>query len=170
MDKAITTALLIIISMIMAMMLFNSAYPAVIQGGDAITSMANRSDEQMRSQVEIIHGAGELDSGGFWQDTNGNNVFEVFLWVKNIGESRLIAPEQTDVFFGPEANFTRIKYATDSSSGYPYWSYSFENGSDWSPNVTLKVTIHYAMPLSSGRYFAKLMTTSGVMSEYFMGI
>ncbi len=64
MDKTITTALLIVISMVTAVALFNAAYPAVIKGGDAITSMANRADDRMQSQIAIIHMAGEQDSQG----------------------------------------------------------------------------------------------------------
>ncbi len=64
MDKTITTALLIVISMVMSLALFNAAYPAIIQGGDAINSMTNRSDERMRSQAAIIHAASVPNPGG----------------------------------------------------------------------------------------------------------
>ncbi|MBL8164505.1 MAG: hypothetical protein JNJ61_21125, partial [Anaerolineae bacterium] len=60
MDKAITTALLIVISMIMVVMLFNAAFPAIIQGSDAITNMTDRAGDSMKSQIKIIHAAGEL--------------------------------------------------------------------------------------------------------------
>ena len=53
MDKVITTAMLIVISMVMALMLFNIAYPAIIEGGDAIVSMAGRVEDRMRSQIAI---------------------------------------------------------------------------------------------------------------------
>ncbi|MBK9613759.1 hypothetical protein [Candidatus Amarobacter glycogenicus] len=42
---------------------------------------------------------GELDSSSWWQDTNGDGDFDVFAWVKNVGETRIVALEQTDVFF-----------------------------------------------------------------------
>jgi archaellum component FlaG (FlaF/FlaG flagellin family) len=170
MDKAITTALLIVISSVMAMLLFNAAYPAVVSGSEAITRMANRTSEQMQSQVEIIHGVGELDSGSFWQDTNSNGEFDVFLWVKNVGETRLHPPEQSDIFFGVEGNFVRIPYATNNSSGYPYWNWQIENAAQWTPNATLRITIHYAVPLTSGRYFAKILAPHSASDDYFMGI
>jgi hypothetical protein len=167
MDKVISTVLLIAISMILAMLLFNAAYPAVLRGSDAIANMAARTDDRMKSQISVIHASGELDNTGFWQDTNGDGQFEVFLWVKNIGATRIIALEQSDLFFGPEGNFARIPYNTGT---YPYWTSDVENALEWTPTATLKVTIHYGVPLSSGRYFAKMTLPNGVSADYFMGM
>lgn len=170
MDKAITTALLIVISMIMSVLLFNAAYPAITRGSESITSMTNNVTRRMKSQIDIIHASGELDEGGFWQDSNTNGQFEVFLWVKNTGDIRLDPIEQTDVFFGPEGNFARIPYSSDGSSGFPYWSWTIENAANWDPNSTLKIAVHYGVPLHSGRYFAKVSTISDANAEYFMGM
>ncbi|MBI5671463.1 MAG: hypothetical protein HZC41_26015 [Chloroflexi bacterium] len=170
MDKTITTALLIVVSMVMALMLFNVAYPAVIEGGDAIASMANRADQRMKSQIVIIHAAGELDSSGWWQDTNGNGDFDVFVWVKNVGAARIIGLERMDVFFGAEGNFTRIPHQSTAGGSYPYWTAQVENEADWNPTATLKITIHYQLALSSGRYFTKVIIPSGVSSDYYLGM
>lgn len=170
MDKAITTALLIVISMIMALMLFNVAYPAVIQGGEAIASMTNQADERMRSQVEVIHATGELDSNGVWQDTNSNGQFEAFIWVKNVGDSRIIAYESSDVFFGPEGNFTRIPHQSQAGGSFPYWTGQVENDAEWTPTSTLQIAIHYGSALVSGRYFVKVVIPSGVSADYFLGM
>ena len=59
MDKAITSAMLITISMIMVMMLFNVAYPAIIEGGDTIANMTGRSEARMSTQIEVVHAASE---------------------------------------------------------------------------------------------------------------
>ena len=170
MDKAITTALFIIISLIMALMLFNSAYPAIMQGGDAIAGMAYRSEESMNSQIAIIHAAGELDHSGWWQDTNGNGSFDVFIWVKNTGTSRITALDQIDLFFGPEGNFTRIPHESVAGGSTPYWSWTVEDGGDWTPTATLRITVHYGMALSSGRYYAKVTTPNGVSDSYYLSM
>ncbi len=170
MDKAITTALLIVISMIMSVLLFNAAYPAVTKGGESINSMTTHVTDRMKSQINIIHASGELDDTGFWQDTNSNGQFEVFIWVKNVGEARIDAIEQTDFFFGPEGNFARIPYSVDNSKGFPYWTWTIENAAQWDPNATLKITVHYGVPLTTGRYFAKVSTVSDANAEYFMGM
>ncbi|MDX1992610.1 MAG: hypothetical protein SF029_09480 [bacterium] len=170
MDKAITTALLIVISMILAVMLFNVAYPAVVEGGDAITSMAGRTQDQMRTQIRLIHATGELDSAGWWQDTNGNGQFDVLLWVKNIGDSRITAVDQLDVFFGPEGNFARIPHESAANGSLPSWTWTVENAAEWTPTATLRITIRFSLPLTSGRYFAKVVTPSGVEDETFMGL
>jgi archaellum component FlaG (FlaF/FlaG flagellin family) len=170
MDKAITTALFIVISMILALMLFNVAYPAIVEGGDSINSMADRAEERMRTQVAIVHAAAEIDNSGWWQDTNGNGDVDVFVWVKNIGDTRIIALEHTDVFFGPEGNFTRIPHESVAGGSYPYWTGEVENASEWEPSATLKITIHYNTTLSQGRYFNKVTLPNGIWDEYFLSI
>lgn len=170
MDKVITTALLIVVSMAMALALFNVAYPAIIEGGDSITRMASRTDEQLQSQVEVIHAAGEINADGVWQDTNANGLFDAFIWVKNVGATRIIAVNQSDVFFGPEGNFSRIPHQSQAGGSYPYWIWQVENAAEWTPGATLKISIQYATPLSGGRYFIKVAIPSGVSDDYFLGL
>jgi archaellum component FlaG (FlaF/FlaG flagellin family) len=169
-DKAITTALLIVVSIVMAVMLFNAVYPAVIEGSSAMTGMTSRAEERLRSQIEIVHATGELDSDGWWQDVNGNGDFDVFVWVKNVGSSRIAAVERTDVFFGAEGDFMRIPHESETGGGYPYWTWQVENASEWTPTATLRITIHYAAPLSSGRYFVKVIISNGVSDEHFLSM
>ncbi len=170
MDKAITTTLLIVISVVLSVMLFNAAYPAVVQSGDAITHMASRADERLRSQIMIIHAAGELDASGAWQDSNFNSVFEVFIWVKNTGSTRIIAVDQLDVFFGAEGNYMRIPHESNAGGQYPRWQWTLENASDWTPTGTLRITILYQSPLSSGRYFMSVTTPNAVSDELIFGM
>lgn len=170
MDKAITTTFLIIISAVMAVLLFNAVYPAVIQSGDAMRAISGRVDERLKSQVEIIHTAGELDSAGWWQDINGNGDFDVFIWTKNVGSTRIIPIERTDVFFGPEGNFVRIPHESEAGGSYPYWTGEVENASQWTPLSTAKITIHYSAPLAQGRYFIKVIAPNGVSDEFLFSM
>lgn len=168
MDKVITTALLLVIGMVLAILLFNAAYPAVVQGGDAIAGMAYRAEERLRTDITIIHSAGELNSEGWWQDVNANGTFDVLLWVKNIGTARIGGLEALDIFFGPQGNFNRIPHQSQAV-GLPYWNYAIENGTDWDPTTTLRVTLHFPAALTSGRYFAKVTVPSGITAEYYLG-
>lgn len=170
MDKSISTALFIVVSMVMALMLFNVAYPAIVESGDAISGMTNRADEQMRSQITVIHAAGELDQTGTWQDTNVNGEFEVFVWVKNVGDSTLIGIDRLDVFLGPEGNFARIPHQSHANGSKPYWTYQIENAAEWTPTATVKLVIHYQFPITSGRYFVKVVVPNGVADEDFFGL
>lgn len=170
MDKTITTALLIIISMITALMLFNTVYPAVMSGGDAIARMSYRAEERLNTQIKIIHAASELDNDGVWHDTNTNGHFETFIWIKNIGNTRIVAVESLDLFFGPEGNSGRILSQAAAAGSYPYWTWTLENSAEWSPTTTLRIAIHYANVPESGRYYAKAYTASGVFDEYTLGM
>jgi hypothetical protein len=169
-DKAIVTSLFIVISMILAVMLFNVAYPAVLEGGDAIASMADRAGGRMRTDVTIIHISGELDSDGNWQDTNGSGEFETFIWVKNTGASTIRPLESLDIFFGPEMRFHRIPHQSQAGGVMPYWTAEVETNSVWSPSTTLCITIHYSSPLSSGRYFMQITTSQGVTDQSYIGM
>jgi hypothetical protein len=171
MDKTITTALLIVISVIMVMSLFNVAYPAVVEGGDAISRMASRAEERLNSRADIIHAAGELDNTGWWSDANGNGRFEVFLWVKNTGLGTINPIDSVDVFFGPEGNFTRIPNENGvAANTFPSWAGTLESGTIWVPTGTLRITLRFNNPLSAGRYFAKITLPSGATAEYNLGM
>jgi len=170
MDKTITTAFLIIISVVLAMLLFNVTYPAVMEGSDAITSMSNKEADRLRSRIEVIHIAGELDASGAWSDTNGNGVFDVIAWVKNIGSTRINGLQSLDIFFGEEGNFKRIPHESRAGGSYPRWTWSIENAGDWQPAATLRISIQYSSALSSGRYFFKLITPSGLQDQDFIGM
>lgn len=149
MDKTIVTALLVIAGVISAVFVYNSIYPAVVQSSDAMTSMERRMDERLKSQVEIVHAA---KSGA-----------QVLVWAKNVGSMRVIGVESCDVFFGPEGAFSRIPYGV----GTPHWEYVVENGTEWTPTATVKITIVDYSPLSSGRYFVKVVLPNGVSDEYY---
>lgn len=169
MDKAIMTTFLIIMSMVMGVLLFNAAYPAIVESNDAMSSMTSRANDRLRSQIAIIHATGELDGSGWWQDINGDGDFDIFAWVKNIGSTRITAVDQTDVFFGPEGNFARIPHQS-VATGYPYWSWQLENSSQWTPTATLKITVHYGVPLATDRYYFKVITPNGVSDEYLFSL
>jgi archaellum component FlaG (FlaF/FlaG flagellin family) len=147
-DKAMTTVFMVIASVVCAILVFNSLYPAVIRSSDAMTSMTLRVDDRLKSQIEIIHAAG-----------SGNNAL---VWVKNVGSLRIAAVESCDIFFGPEGSFNRIPYG----SGASYWTYEVENASEWTPTATLKITIVNGGPLS-GRYFVKVIIPNGIYDEYY---
>jgi archaellum component FlaF (FlaF/FlaG flagellin family) len=146
-DKTIVTALLVIAGVISAVFVFNSIYPAIVQSSDAMTSMERRMDDRLKSQVEIVHAA---KSGS-----------QVFIWAKNVGSTRIIGVESCDVFFGPEGAFSRIPYGV----GTPHWEYGVENGTEWTPTATVKITIVDYSPLLSGRYFIKFVLPNGVSDE-----
>jgi hypothetical protein len=170
MDKTIATALLIVVSMIMVVMLFNAVYPAVQQGSDAISSMAFNVADRMRYQVSVVHANAELPNGVLWQDINGNGQYDVFAWVKNTGNARIPAVERTDVFFGREGNFVRIPFRVDGSTPLPNWTWDLENDTEWVPTATLRISIHYPAALSAGRYYLKVTLPNGVTSDYYLGI
>lgn len=170
MDKVITTTMLIVIGMVMSILLFNTAYPAIAQSGDALTNMTYRADDRMKSQIEIVHAAAELDSSGWWQDINGNGEFDTFIWVKNIGSTRITPIEGLDVFFGPEGEFVRIPHQSSAGGLHPYWTADVENASDWTPTATVKITVHYAFPLPTDQYYIKVTAPNGVSTEQLMGM
>jgi archaellum component FlaF (FlaF/FlaG flagellin family) len=151
-DKTIVTALLIIAGVVSVVLVFNTIYPAVLQSGNAIVGRGKRIDEHLQSQIEIVHAV-----------AYGDVTKVVYVWVKNVGSLSIGAVEQCDVFFGPEGNFTRIPYGEGAS----HWTYTVENGTNWTSTATVKITIDYQDYLVNGqRYFVKVVLPNGVSDEY----
>ncbi len=169
MEKVIVTTLLILGGTVCAVLLFNVVYPAVGESGAAMGSMANTIGDRLKSQIEIVHVSAELDSEGHFADTNDDGYFSVFAWVKNVGSSRILAVEESDVFFGEVGDFARIPYVNDSA-GLPNWIKTLENDDEWGPTATLKITIYFSPTLSSGTYFLKVVIPNGISDEHTLSM
>jgi len=168
MDKVISSILLIIASVVGVGLVINSTLPAISRASDAMSSSSAQVDTRIKTQIEIIHTVGELDGNGVWQDTNNDGYFNVFIWVKNVGVARITEEEECDIFLGPEGDFSRIPYTGDAGGSYPQWNYQVENDTEWRPGATVKFTISYSSALSTGSYFTKVITPSGIVDEdYF---
>ena len=158
MDKAVTTALLIIAGVVCMIFVFNSVYPMINRSSSAMVSMAETVDERMKSRINIVHAA------------NSSDRLTVYIWVKNVGTSRILSIEESDVFFGPSDNFTRVPHVDDAGGSYPRWSYSLENDTEWLSSATLKITIAYSTDPGAGTYFTKIIIPNGISDEYFFSM
>jgi hypothetical protein len=157
-DKAITTALLIIAGVVCMIFVFNSVYPMVNQSSQAMVSMAEQVDERMKSRINIVHAA------------NSANRTSVYLWIKNVGTQRITNVNESDLFFGQEYDFARIPYTEDAGSDYPQWDYSLENDTQWQTSATLKITITYSSDPGAGTYYSKFIIPNGISDEYYFSM
>ncbi|RLC95273.1 MAG: hypothetical protein DRI39_00570 [Chloroflexi bacterium] len=158
MDKAITTALLIIAGIICTIFVFNTVYPMVNRSSSAMVSMTDQIDNRMKSRISIVHEAHTADR------------LTVYVWVKNVGTTRIDGVDDCDLFFGQEGNFNRVPYVTDAGSSYPRWDYEVENDTEWKPNVTVKFTISYDSDPGTGTYFVKVVLPNGIDDEDFFSM
>ncbi len=155
MDKAITTALLIVAGVICMIFVFNSVYPMVNRSSAAMTSMADTIDDRMKSRISIVHA------------TSSGDRLTVYIWVKNVGDTRIVSIEQSDVFFGQTTNYARIPYG---GSSYPRWSYIIENDTEWKNSATVKITIAYDSDPGAGTYYIKVVIPNGIADEYYFSM
>lgn len=154
-------------SVVSAVLVINSVYPAIVRSGNSLTRVATKLDDRIESQIKVVYATAELDEDGVWQDGGTAGKFDIDFWVKNIGVSRILGIDQSDVFFGVEGDFARIPHATYASGSYPQWSYTIENGDDWTSSVTLNFTVLYSSSLSSDEYFLKVIAPNGAYDDHY---
>ena len=168
--------MLTIAGVLSAAAVFNAVYPAVTRSSGAVLAASARVDDRLKTDVEIIHSVGELDSGGSFQDTNGNGKFDFLVWLKNVGDTTIDAVAQSDLFLGKTGDFTRIPHESDvESTVFPRWSFSLENSeTEWVPKATLRITVTYDSPPDAtpaqGTYDVKLIVPNGISDEGFFSI
>ena len=156
MDKIIVTVMLIIGGVVASFAVFNGIYPAVQRSGAAISSASDTMNDRIKSDIAIIQ--------------VNNSQTTVDAWVKNIGSSEIDGVENSDVFFGPEGDFSRIPYG-DINSPLPYWSYQLEGtGSQWGPTNTNKIIIHLASSPIPATYVLKVIIPNGIFDETVFGV
>jgi archaeal flagellar protein FlaG len=157
-DKTITTALLIIAGIVCSVFLFNSVYPMINRSSAAMVSMTEKIDDRMQTRIDIVHAANSVDRK------------TIYVWIKNVGSSRITAIDQSDMFFGQEGNFVRVPYDDGIVATYPRWSYVIENDTDWKTGATVKVTITYGIDPGAGTYFVKVVLPNGIEAEYYFSM
>jgi archaellum component FlaF (FlaF/FlaG flagellin family) len=151
MDKIIVTVLLIIAGLTAAFAVFNSVYPAVQRSSQSMSDAANDISDRITSRIEIIQ--------------VGSANTSVDAWVKNVGSSRILGIDHSDIFFGVIGNFSRISYGDDESP-LPYWSYQLEGDyTTWEQTATNAITIHLPESLSPGVYLFKMVLPNGNFDE-----
>jgi archaellum component FlaF (FlaF/FlaG flagellin family) len=157
-DKTITTVLLIVAGVICSVFLFNSVYPMINRSSAAMVSMTDKIDDRMKSRIDIVHATGSADRQ------------TVYIWIKNVGSTRIDVIDDSDVFLGPDGNFMRIPYIANAGSQYPYWTYNIENDSEWSIGATIKIIVHYDNDPGSGTYYIKIVIPNGISTEYYFSM
>lgn len=153
--------ILVIASITAGVLTINATYPTLIRGTNSIVQSSDKLGERMETQVSVVFATAELNSSGTWVDTDGDGKFDVFVWVKNVGNSVIENPQSMDVFLGKTGTYTRIPYVADAGGAYPSWSYSLANGAQWSNTVTAEIDIKYTAALSSSIYQLKVVTPAG---------
>ena len=153
MDKAITTGIMIIASVIASVALINAVLPAIGDSSGALSAANASAADRIRTDIEIIHAAAGPVVGG--ED-------QVLVWVKNIGSQKIAPVESSDIFFITSTTVKRLSHG--SSSGSEYWDYAVEGGAtDWTQAVTIKITLHLDDgSVGTGAYTVSVAAYNGV--------
>lgn len=173
MDKVLATVLMIVASVISVVIVINVVYPAITSSAGSINSASSLMGDRIRSQIEIIHATGELDSVGSFADTDSDSNFDIFIWVKNVGSERIVDVPSCDVFIANSLDVWSWIPHTDYAAGAnPQWSYTLENGSsNWTKATTAKIEVNYGnTTLASGEYSVKVLIPNGVSDDYFFSM
>jgi archaellum component FlaF (FlaF/FlaG flagellin family) len=160
-DKTITTVLLIIAGIVCSIFLFNSVYPMINRSSAAMVSMSDKIDDRMKTQIDVVHAANSTDRK------------TIYIWIKNVGSTRIDAVEQSDLFLGPTGDFMRISHESTAGGAYPRWSYDLENGTEWGTGTTIKITVLYdpeGEAPGNGTYFIKMVIPNGIATEYYFSM
>ena len=155
MDKVVVTVFLLIAGIVCSLAVFNAIYPAINRSASAISTMSSSIDDRIKSQIEIIQ-----------TESNGSNIY---VWVKNVGASRIVAIDSCDVFLEEAGTLSHITYGGVST---PRWEYTIEGkpGEDVCDLTdTIKITI-YLSSAPSGSCIVKVVLPNGISEEHQFSI
>lgn len=128
MEKAITSAMLIIASVVAALALINAVIPAMGKSASALATANSQTADRIRTDIEIIHATGN------------DSTDTITVWVKNVG-SKVIKPvTSSDIILITPTTVSSLPYVSGCTS--ECWDYSLEGGaSEWTKWVTVKFTL-----------------------------
>ncbi len=150
MDKVITSAMLIIASVIAAVALINAVLPAMGKSAGALATANGAAADRIKTDIAIVHAAGD--------DTND----KITVWVKNIGTQAIKPVTSSDVFLTTSSTVSRLPYVSGCTS--EWWDYSIEGGgADWIQAVTVKFTLKTTV--STGTYNVSVSVINAVEAD-----
>ena len=149
MEKVITTALLVIASVVAAMALINAVLPALGKSSSALATANKKAAERIRTDIDVVHATG---------DTTGT----ITVWVKNVGDQVIRSVKDSDVIITkPTAagGVKRLSYVAGCSS--ECWDFTIEDSaSAWITAVTVKFML--TTSVTSGSYSISVAAPNGV--------
>ena len=151
MEKAITTGLLIIASVVATIALINAVIPALGKSSGALVTANAAASDRIKTDIEILHATG---------DTSAKTVT---FWVKNIGTTVIKDITASDIFLDTPSSISRLSYTSGCSSDC--WDYVLEGGATaWKNSETVKFTVTLSS-LASGVYSVQLSVFNGVSAD-----
>ena len=150
MEKSITTALLLIASIIAALALINAVIPAMGKSASALATANSQTADRIKTDIEIIHATGD-DAGEV-----------ITVWAKNVG-SKVIKPvTSSDIILTTPSTVASLPYVSGCTS--ECWDYSLEGGaSEWTQWVTVKFTLKTTV--STGLYTITLSSPNATSAS-----
>ena len=147
MEKAISSALLIIASIVAVMALINAVIPAASKSSGALLMANSEAADRINTDIEIVHVSGNATTN------------TITVWVKNIGNKNIVPVTSSDIIVTTPNDVLRLPYAGSCSN--ECWSYSIEEGgSDWDKTATVKFII--ATAVDTGVYNVIVSVVNGV--------
>jgi flagellar protein FlaG len=159
MEKAITTALLVIASIIAAIALTNSVLPAVGRSTGAVLTSSAEVAGRVKTDLSIVFASGNTSST------------EITYWTKNVGLQEILGADKSDLFLTTPTVIKRIDHLASCSSESPdCWSYSFEGGAtNWIQATTIRVSVRL-ITLTTGQHTVRFVVPNGVSAEKVFSI
>ena len=151
MEKAITSALLIMASVVAAIALINAVIPALGKSSSALVTANSTASQRIKTDIEIVHSTG---------DTAAKTVT---VWVKNIGTVAIKDIESSDIFLDTPTTVSRLAYQSGCTSDC--WDYQLEGSStEWVRAATVKFTLTLSS-LDTGVHSVRVSVFNGVSAD-----
>ena len=160
--EAISAGILIIGAVVAAVFLVTAILPAIFTAAGTFGTVAQTTDEQMRTDFEIIRAFTPSNSGVSQAD------MQVTVWLKNTGQTRFDTREiiASDVFFGNDNGIVRLVH-DDNPEEMVSFSFSIEgsNSAVWGFGDTLTIKTLREKDLTPPYYFA-FATPNGIRKAH----
>ncbi len=148
MEKTITTAMLVIASLVAVIALINAVIPATGKSASALSTANSEASKRIRTDIDVIYATG--DTGG-----------TITIWVKNVGTQVIKAVESSDIIILKPSGAVRLSYVSGCSS--ECWDYTLEDSATaWTTTVTVKFTVTTAVAV--GSYSVSVAAPNGIIA------